>query len=110
MRRPRPAARTMALVGVTDIPEISRTIIRGLADHIMVIRPAHDPDAIVIGHDGCATGDNQASAACGPRLAAFFFLSPCLRKLTPIWSPLTQAGSQRRYASPVDDSSRKNSF
>src|SRR3954469_25200578 len=41
---------------------------------------------------------------------AFFFLSPSLRKLTPIWSPLTQASSQRRYARPVDDSSRKNSF
>jgi len=33
---------------------------------------------------------------CSRRAGARFFLSPVLRKLTPIWSPLTQASSQRR--------------
>ena len=59
-----------------------------------------DHEALVVGHDGRTTAAGavkpQASAASAPRLAAFFFLSPCFRKLTPIWSPLTQASSQRR--------------
>ena len=39
--------------------------------------------------------------------ADFFFFVACLRKLTPISSPLTQASSQRRSARPGDAEQQK---
>src|SRR5258708_23844387 len=111
MRAPRPAARTMALVGLTDISEFSRTVVLfDSQNHITAIRAAHRP-SIAVPDDGCATSAAaQTSASWVGRLPAFFFLSPVFRKLTPTWSPLTHDNSQRRYARPVEDSSRKSSL
>src|SRR5664279_2142445 len=58
MRRPRPAARTMALVGLVAISEIS-----GLVEEIISRRfgwriAGH---AIAVRHDGCATGASDGS-------------------------------------------------
>ena len=57
-----------------------------------------DLGAIAARHDGYATATEYRvqTSACSRRRAGFFFLSPCFRKLAPIWSPLTQASSQRR--------------
>jgi hypothetical protein len=52
----------------------------------------------------------QASAPAHSLYWRLLFLGPGLRKYTPTLSPLTQASSQRRYASPVDDKSKKNSL
>jgi hypothetical protein len=41
MRTPNPAARTMALLGLTGISENSRTVQLGGADHITPIRGMH---------------------------------------------------------------------
>src|ERR1700674_3163604 len=117
MRRPSPAARTMALAGLTDISEISRSVVPGIpeegslapqseyargikitANHTMAIPGAHHwLAAIVVRHDdGTTAATTRVQVSAAARRAAFFFLSPVLRKLTPIWSPLTQASSQRR--------------
>ena len=48
------------------------------------------------------------SAALLPR--SFLDPPPTVSKLTPIWSPLTQASWQRRHAKPLDESNKKNSF
>src|SRR5712671_1665292 len=61
MRTPRPAARTMALVGgLIDISGNSRTVVQGApggADHITAIGGgAATVDAITVRRDNCATG------------------------------------------------------
>src|SRR5450759_178840 len=100
MRTPSPAARTMALKGLTDISGISRIVIFGLrGSYHGDSHGASIVDAITAPDDGYATSMRgaQTSAPCGVlRRAVFFFLSPVFRKLTPIWAPLTQARSQRR--------------
>src|ERR1700712_5420479 len=70
MRTPRPAARTMALVGVTDIRN-SRIVVLGRR------RAYHGDwsrlsvgDAIAVRHDGCATGMSSWSDFRGGRRAA----------------------------------------
>ena len=55
----------------------------GYANHITAIRAAHRWSALAALHDGCAT-TRVGQTSAGARLAAFFFLSPCFRKLTPI--------------------------
>ena len=118
MRSPSPAASTMALVGLTDIratfsdsfcpgSDFSDSY-RGNLTRTAIGRPRRN--AITAGHDGCTTGVARHASSGLCDAPCRLLLVAGLRKLTPIWSPLTQASSQRRYARPVDDSSRKNSL
>jgi hypothetical protein len=50
------------------------------------------------------------SFGAGPFILLAAAFGPGFRKYTPTLSPLTQASSQRRYARPVDDKSKKNSL
>src|SRR4029077_12103519 len=97
MRRPSPAARTMAVVGLTDMSEPSRTVVPGAfgkgdrprdqntreivettANHTTAIPAAHHGlTAIVVWHDGGKTAaTTRLHVSAVARRAAFFFLSP----------------------------------